>query len=373
MSTFEPAMLPDAVKEDLCLDLLSEFGARVTSMSADGELRHCCVMPWHDERRPSASLNYKKLTYKCLGCDSSGGLLWLIGTVRSQTWGQVHEWLGSQTGIGGADFDLAALLKVFDALEAGETRQTVPIPRMSDKAIADWEGVIHPWLTTGIPDVMEGRGIPEVNAKAMRVGYAPEYPVQFDDDGNVTATSHRIVIPHFWNGSLVGWQSRRMVNDDTAKYLSTPDFPREQTLYNHDPSRKWAVVVESPMTCLKHLHHLPMVGTFGASITDKQIRALAEYPRLVIWMDPDPAGWKQFMGWQEDGGEYHPSLAERLGPYSDVYYVASDWAADGADLDDETAAALVEEAVPSALWQMPTALRCLACREYHSGACQGGE
>lgn len=379
---FDAMYLPDAIKEEMCRGLLAEFGVtKISTREPDGELIFCCVMPWHPEKVASAALNYKKLTYKCLGCQASGGLLWLIGVSRGIDGRQARDWVETRSGLGGADgFDLPALLHLIDAVYDAKDAAPPPIPTFAERALDQWPG-IHPTLTDGVPDLgINGRGIPEENLRQMRVGYAPEYPLGKDDDDN-WITGERHVFPHFWKGKLVGWQSRRVWDDGTEKYKSTPDFPKDRTLYNHHPTKsRTAVVVESPASVLRHLHHLPMVGTFGANITNTQIRLLAEYDRVIWWPDNDMAGWKATLGYTGKGdshdivlgrhpsGEYHPGI-ERLAPYTTVDVIDSPWAADAAEMDDQTAEDLVAAAVPLAVWTPPQTLRCWVCKTEHSGAC----
>ncbi len=383
---FDAMFLPDSIKEEMCRALLSEFGVtKISTREPDGELIFCCVMPWHPENKPSAALNYKKLTYKCLGCQASGGLLWLIGVSRGVDGRQARDWVETRSGLGGSDgFDLPALLHLIDAVFAETNTLPTPIPQFAERALDQWPG-IHPTLTEGVPDLdIPGRGIPEANLIAMRVGYAPEYPLG-KDEMDQWIHGERHVFPHFWKGKLVGWQSRRVWDDGTEKYKSTPDFPKDRTLYRppqYAPTKsRTAVVVESPASVLRHLHHLPMVATFGASITDHQIRLLAEYDHVIWWGDNDLAGWKATIGYTGRGdgteeivlgvgpkGEFHPGL-ERLAPYTPVSVVDSPWAADAAEMDDETAAALVAAAVPLEVWTPPATLRCWICKNEHDGVC----
>lgn len=102
---------------------------------------------------------------------------------------------------------------------------------------------------------------------------------------------------------------------------------------------------------------------------------LAEHDLVVLWPDNDEAGWRAVIGTYDDKGKkVHPGLAELLEPYSGVLVVDSPWAADPADMDDETVATLVESAVPYALWSPPKVLRCWLCKKEHSGKCiEGGE
>lgn len=355
MSEFDAVHLPYEVKEEMCRELLADLGVTKVVKSRD-ELKHACVMPWHDDRNPSASLNVEKLVWGCWSCGSSGGFLWLLSTALSTSVDGARQWIDTKSGLGpGDEFNLSLLLSLFDSIEQGRQHEIAKIPKFSPRAITEWTKVIHPILTTGVPEAdLKGRGIPEQNLRDMQVGYAENYPV------GVEGVSERIIIPHFWRGDLVGWQSRRVWDDGTPKYLSTVDMPKDTTLYDHDPKRRTAVVVESPMSVLRHRHHLPMVATFGASVTDSQIMALADYERVVLWMDNDKAGWTST-----------ESVAERLQAYTMVDVVDSPWAADAGDVDEQTAAALTEGALPFALWESPRELRCWTCKQAHEGRCEG--
>ena len=352
--------MPDEMKLEFCLALLDESGAGRVSISEDrGEIKHCCVMPWHNENRPSASLNFKKMVYRCLGCDSGGGILWLIGSVKGVYGPEARNWLAEQTGLGGHEFQLGPLLQFLDAIEAAQHAAKIPaaMPRFSEAVLNPW-GEIYPGLTTGVPDLgIVGRGIPEANLREARVGWDME--------------ENRIIIPHFWEDRLVGWQARRIIDDDLLypeKYKSTGDFPRDRTLYRQ-PKGKKIIVVESPMSVLRHLHHLPMAATFGGAITPQQIGLLRWYPEVVFWGDNDPAGWKMVEGRWDDDGTHHPGPAEALTAYSNVTVVPSDWVGDPAELDDDIAADLVAAAVPLSLWERPKILRCMWCRQPHGGPC----
>lgn len=363
-SGFEALLLPSDAKEDLCRALLAEFGVDHVRRSGD-DLLHRCVMPWHDDTHPSARLNVEHLIYKCWSCNSGGGLLWLIHTVRGVPTGQAKEWVVNATGLDGEDFE--AFQALIEAMADDPTITRPPMPSYSPRVLEPW-AFTHPWLTDPVTE--GGRGIPEATVEALEVGYAQDYPL--DGAGH---TSERIIIPHFWRGRLVGWQSRRLWDDGTPKYLSTEDFPREETLYAAPQDRSLAVVVESPMSVLRHHHHLPITATFGMEVTDAQVRLLAEYERVVLFPDPDAAGWQWVLGRPatKDGKESVPSLVERLEPYTEVDVVQTDWANDPGGLDEATVAQCVEDAIPAALWEMPSGLRCWVCKSVHTGDCREEE
>lgn len=341
--TLAQATLPDSAKQALCRSLLEEFGVTKIRATDKGELICCCPLPWHNEIHPSASLNYKKLVFRCLSCDSGGGLLWFIASCRGDLEREARKWLDGSTGFG-SEVDLGALLNLIDQIYAERKPEHTPIPKMPARILDPWLA-IHPYLT-------EKRHIPEKNLMRMRVGYAPDLQI------SERQRSARIIIPHFWKGTLTGWQSRRMVKDGTPKYLSTEDFPKHQTIYNYHPEWETAFVVESPMSVLRHLHHLPICGTFGAAITDAQIRLLAVHKRVVFCMDNDTGGYRAIEGWWEKQKKGPPKLVspgapDRLQAYTDVRVWENPWAADMGDMDDDTAADLAWEAVPFSVWRKP--------------------
>lgn len=320
---FEPGTLPEQEREALCRNLLAEFG--VTKINArDGELIHGCVLPFgqhkDQSRHPTGSLNYKKLVYKCVGsCDAGGGLLWFIGLCRGSSGTEARKWLNSQTGTGGEEQTLASLLAYFDMVYSKERQVLEPIPHMSAGVLTPWM-MIHPYLT-------EMRGIAEANVVRFSVGWNPD--------------TNRIVIPHFWKGRLVGWQTRRLVDDGSPKYVSSPDFPKDQTIYNYRPGEH-AVLVEAPITVVSKENVGHFEATFGATVTDRQVKLLSMHESITLFFDNDPAGWKAT-----------ERLANGLASYSVVNVVDNPWNADAGDLSEGEVVRLVDSAVPYSLWTPP--------------------
>jgi hypothetical protein len=351
MAVFEPALLPLHVKEQLALALLEEFGASsIRVRSNRQEIIHgCLVGAKHTDqvRNPTASLNFEKLTYKCLGCQAKGGILWLICRVRGCSSQEAREWLARETGTGGTVMPLQALLDYYDALYTYAPGKLPPIPTYDPSVLEPWLKIVHPWLTTGVEDLdITGRGIPEENVQALKIGWNP--------------VANAIIIPLFWKGALVGWQQRALAHA-ASKYESTPDFPKEQVLYDHDPRRQTAVICESPLSVAKHRHALPFEGTFGATVTDRQVKLMAIHERCILWMDNDKAGWDAL-----EGSRDSPGIIDRLAPYGCAWVVPSPFWGGPDDVDTAVARHLVEMAVPAVSWKRPTGmLYCPKCHNAH--------
>ena len=328
--------LSDHEKKQMCVELLEEFGVgNITER--DSELIHSCCLPFglhsNGDAKPSASLNWEKMVYNCFGCGSGGSLLWFVAVCRNESEDQVRKWAQDKTPLGGED-PISNLWKYLEPMyHPGERMSTrVALPRFNPDVLTPWY-LIHPYLT-------EQRHIPEGNLIRHRIG--------FDEKTN------RIIFPFFVNGSLVGWQSRRIVNDGTPKYTNTPDFPRDVALYNGDletPTK--LVVVESPMTVVSkaHLDGYGFVATFGAMVTKAQTNKLATLAgkcgnRVRLWFDNDEAGWKAT-----------EQLAETLVKYMDVLVVESPWNEDAGGLDDDTTLALLNGAVTFSEWKRPSVVK----------------
>lgn len=354
----EEHFLPRDMRLDLCMGLLEQAGAsKVKLVEHRGEINCCCIMPWHPETHPSASVNFDRLTYHCSGCSTSGGLYWLTQTILGGDYEAARNWLGT-AGFGGGEDNLQSMLNFLDALDESYAKGTVraPMPRYSEKVLEPWDQ-IYPGLTEGVPDLgIVGRGIPEENLRRAKVGWDMK--------------KDRVTIPLWVDGALVGWQSRRIVDDGSAKYLNTPDFPRDKAILGLPTDRRRVIVVESPMSYLKHLHHAPVACTYGAGITPQQIGLLKWFDEVTFATDNDPAGWKAIEGWINDEGDYVPGAAFTLTAYTKVSCWEYDWYADAADFDDDTFEKIDAERVPFAIWTKPTGtLRCWRCKQPHTGEC----
>ncbi len=314
-------------RRELCLELLQEFGASsVTVNDRTHEIVHSCCLPFgghsSGDRHPSASLNYDKLTYICRAGCGSGGLLWFVGVCRGTDIGAVRKWLSTTSGT--TEESVGRLVDFIASTYSPEEEAEAPIPSFSPRVLEPWAWV-HPYLT-------EIRGVRVENIVACQVGFDP--------------SDCRIVVPHFWRDSLVGWQKRRLVDDGTPKWQSSPDFPKARTLYRLPERGVTPVVVEAPLSVVARHHVVPgMTATFGAQVSDRQVRLLSRYPEVVLWFDNDPAGW-----------EATEAVATALSRSCVVRVVASPYAADPADVSDDEAQRLVASAVPFPLWKRPDEL-----------------
>ena len=349
--------MPDEQKRQLCIDLLAEFGVHDFNETNKGELQHMCSLPLggHTDRDSiTASINYRKLVFKCWVCGARGGFLWWIAVNRGQDVDQAREWLRTASGLT-EGLDLPKLLGLIDALLHPRNDTKRLIPSYDVRVLDPWTNwsIHHPYLTDPVVfsegKNIGGRELPPDTLSAFRIGYCDEDPLWH--------YRQRIIIPVFWDGSLIGWQARRLdPNDpDKAKYKNSPDLPRDRVWYGSPEalSSPEVLVVESPMSVLRHAHHLPVIAPLGAAISDLQLTWLHRKRRVTFWLDNDKAGWDALEG--TGVGRFRtPGLIDKLREFTEVRVVASPWwKADPADLTEAQASELYVSAKPSTLWKRP--------------------
>lgn len=322
-------------RRDLVYDALIEAGAG-TIRESGTKFIHSCVFPFgnhsHGDRNPSGFVNYAMMAGGCSVC-GTGGWLWWIATVKGlESTAAARDWVAQHAGDDRVD-DLQDLLSFLDQLYDPPPQFRQPPPVYDDSVLKPWM-LIHPYMT-------EYRGVPMETMVRLKVGYGT-FRVKVGEDRWVS--SDRIVIPHFFDGKLYGWQTRRLGNDGTPKYMSTPEMPKDTTLYNYAPDGDRIVVVESPLTVLRHSHHTPISATFGASVTDRQIELIARSKgKVILWFDNDTAGWIAT-----------EAVGDKLMGSNVVWAVDNPFEGDPGDLDEERFQwTLANRVVPYALWSRP--------------------
>lgn len=356
----ELTALPESHKEQLALSVLNALGIDNVRRQGNELIHGCRVTSYHSDQdqNPTAALNSDNFMFNCLGCGSGGTILWLIATLHDEidTVEQAREWLHGEAGLSRA-MALPDLLALFDSIYT--PKRPPPMPVYSPRMLAGWQ-------ENGVPEYITGeRGIDPDYARGMGICTDPVGKV------NGVPTGPRAVIPHYWKGNLVGWQSRRLpeAQQTAPKYHSTPGYPRDETLYcpvgpgwlNPKAQRRRAVIAESPMSGLRHGQRHPMRATFGATITDIQIQLICQLPydEIVFCLDNDEAGWRAIEGREDRQGRRWPGAAEKVSHHKKTYIWENPFDADPADLDDDTFDTLVDTAIPWPVWARPTTL--LAC------------
>ena len=295
--------------------------------SGETEVIHSCLLDRVDrhhnngDQNPSASCNLDRKLYVCYSY-WGGDLFHLIMKMENRSsFSEIVPILAPFLGDSTTEPDTFAaeaetLMAAFLASPGG---YAADLPAYSDRVLAPW-AFVHPYL--------HERGIDSETVSRLQIGWR-------EDD-------NRIIIPHFWDGKLVGWQARAVPEraglwpgtaNQHPKYKSTSGFPKADTLYyDHSkpfPTRGSVVVVESPLSVIKAASvglKIPVLATFGAKVSSTQVKMLADYDEVTIWADDDTAGTLMSR-----------RLARELRRNTRVWVVEPDLGKDMADYETATA------------------------------------
>jgi DNA primase len=301
------------------------------------EVIHSCLLDRVDrhhnngDRNPSATCNLERRLYLCFAYWGGDLFHFIMKMEGKDSFEEILPIIGPF--LAGAVPSTDAFVAEMESLLAQHGVVTASLPAYSERILSPW-AYIHPYLAE--------RGIDADTASRLQIGWR-------EDD-------NRIIVPHFWRGKLVGWQSRAVPDrpgqwpgtaDPLPKYKSTSGFPKSDTFY-YDHSRDFpdysadVLVVESPLSVIKATAlglDTPVLATFGAKISAAQTRMLSNFRSVTLWADPDPAG--QLM---------ERTVMRRLQTHARLRIVDPDPGRDLADCDTlDAVTAKIEDAQPAIL------------------------
>lgn len=303
-----------------------------------------------EDVNPSFGIDTENLRYNCFVC--GGGPL---EDLVAETLGLDHDaavrWL--------EDRSMAKHLQtlpehraVIENILAQTEKREVALPEYPADALFQYDK-IHPYVLR--------RGVSNEIAMKMQIGFSDEHV--------------GIVIPHWFQGKLRGWQIRHLAEKDgkflcprpscnekgsPPKYKNTPDFPRQNTVYNYDSlvPGGWTIVVESPFTALylmsNGLDPENVVATFGAFMTVEQAFTLiGQSEGVLFWPDNDPAGTTWFEHKPRKGSKMRSPGLVMLEKHVPTYIVpcAPGAKADPANVAPEEIFAYLEAKYPTSLYR----------------------
>lgn len=279
-----------------------------------------CLDPWQMHKNGDTTgklaINRDKGVYNCWVC-GGGTIVSLVMEVKQISYREAVRYLSRFVNAFHKESE-ADFRERVEHLLADTKQEKKPTPIFNATVLDQWQGW-HPWF--------ESRHIDRVVVEYFRAGVSREHRRFSPKHGEYVGTA--VILPHFYQGLLVGWQERWL--DDTppwiGKYTNTTGFPRETTVWGHDfacGQDKPPVVVESVPTALRLISDgFPAVATFGAQVTPHQLRLLRVFQGgLWIARDNDAPGaaWRDKL----------VNGLHRYVPLCDVPVVEGD----GADLGD---------------------------------------
>jgi hypothetical protein len=267
-----------------------------------------CPDPWGQHKNGDTTgkfgIHRENRTYNCFVC-GGGNLLSLAMALKDCDEETAIDWL--YEFVKPTDQTTEAFVDEIEQILAVEKRQKPVWPWFNEHVLDKWVLTSPPGSmlhTPGMPafEWLMERGINTVISHRYKLGYDAEHVRKSKSKGQYTGPG--IILPHYWNGNLVGWQVRWLDDERpkwVPKYTNTHDFPRERTLYGYEGvylSEKPIVVVESvPTKLFLESLGVPAVATFGSNVSDEQIRLLRKCQQgLILARDNDSAGEKWVKG-----------------------------------------------------------------------------
>ena len=259
-----------------------------------GEDHGQCPDPWglhkHGDRTGKFAINREKRVFNCFVC-GGGTLLSLTMAIRDCDEEEAADWLyqfASKANQTNEDF-YNEVNNILHEVERRKEKET--LPWFNDNVLSQWIGQDHAWFAErGISDEVRDQYKIGVNLEAVRKSANGEFK------------STAIVLPHFFQNRLVGWQNRWMGERPkwVPKYTNTNDFPKKTTVFGLDQAVAKiqetggpVVAVESvPTVLFLATLGIPAVATFGATITHEQMAHLVKFNQgVILARDNDEAGW----------------------------------------------------------------------------------
>jgi DNA primase len=285
----------DSIRLDEVLDGLD---IRVVEIKK-GEHWASCPLPTHPgaDSSPSFSVNEDTLLFNCFTCGEGGPLPLLVAAMNDyetdaggKRWDKAVEWLLPFSD-GEVDTDQGFMEQLERYLDRADEKphrtRKHEMPYFSTRVLEKLDyaplELVEKW------NITDERTVEQFNLR-----FDPERHRRVND-----YTGPALIIPHFYHGDLVGYQERWLSDDrpkKMPKYTNSEDFPKALTLFNMDGAVEEArrglpvIVVESTMTVIR-LWELgyTSVATFGASVSDEQVRLLTSFSGgLILVFDSDP-------------------------------------------------------------------------------------
>jgi DNA primase len=266
--------------------------------STEAEDKGYCLDLWNmhnnGDTTGKLAINRDKGVYNCWVC-GGGTILSLVMEAKHLDEQKALDWLSQFVNPISKESSDEFYARVERQLR-DDKPEPKPLPHFNERVLDRWLGDYHPWLAR--------RGVSHDVATYFKVGYSPAHRKYHPRNGEYVGEA--IILPHFWQGRLVGWQERWLSETPShiGKYTNTMDFPRHETLWGFDFAMKQErqpIVVESVMTALFLITEgYPAIATFGAELTNAQLVQLRGFVKGIILAPDNDGGGAKFLATAKD-------------------------------------------------------------------------
>ena len=281
--------------------------------------------PFHQETKPSFSVNEEQGLFYCFGCQASGDIFDFYGRINGLDFRETLEQLAAEAGVSLERGPADAGRQQRDRQERSARQQML---RMSEVAAAHFAAALKGKDGEECRAYVERRGLsPEIverfglgwarrdwqslTGALQRGGFSEKLGVECgllgrSDKGRAYDRFRgRLMFPiKNLSNQIIAFGGRIIADEDEAKYINSADTPiykKGDHLYGLAQARKGittkgsALLTEGYMDVLT-LHQFGYdnaVGVLGTALTPEQIKRLSGFTsRLVLLFDGDRAGRK---------------------------------------------------------------------------------
>ncbi len=277
--------------------------------------------PFHQETKPSFSVNEEEGFFYCFGCQASGDVFDFYSRINGLEFRETLEQLAEEAGVTLE----AAPHRGVDTPPVSERRRLL---RLHELAAARFAANLQGPAGSACRDYLERRGITRQTAEKFGLGWSlPEWRdltetfrrAGFEPELGVRAAllgqsgggrvydrfRGRLMFPiRSLSGSVVAFGGRIIGGEDEAKYINSSDsslYKKGEHLYGLQQARRSiaaeaaAMLTEGYMDVitLHQFGYTNAVGVLGTALTPEQIKRLAGFTsRVELLFDGDGAGRK---------------------------------------------------------------------------------
>ncbi len=300
-------------------DVVSVVSEYVTLKKSGRNFFGLC--PFHSEKTPSFSVNPDKQIFHCFGCGAGGNVFAFVQKVEGVGFPEAVRVLAKRAGIN---------IPEPDQEDHAAAQEKEALYFVNQLAAEFFQHVLSSEAGKVGREYLHGRGFNDEALHAFGAGFAPdkwdglvEYARQKaanpeilvqagllnarEKDGQKTGYydrfRNRVMFPILnLSGRVIAFGGRRIVDDDSAKYINSPEtliYQKGHGLYAFTLAREALrshdrlIVVEGYLDVMR-MHvcgFTNTVATSGTALTEAQARLILRYTKnVVLLFDSDAAG-----------------------------------------------------------------------------------
>ena len=317
--SFNGSIAEDVLKH---ADIVKVIGSYLT-LTKQGK-NYKAVCPFHDDTNPSLTISPEKQFFKCFVCGTGGNAITFVQKHEHISFGEAVKKVADICG-----YHPEGLEKYSKPVKVDERKQEL-LKCLYDLNLYYQFALNTPEGKEGL-DYLESRNLDNSYRSKYKLGYAPKdgkATIEFllkkghsiktiEDTGIARMVSvgnyrdmneGRVTFPICdIDGNVIGFSARRLVSDDTAKYINTPDtylFHKTNNLYNIHIAKDAARIKGYIYVCegFMDVYALSKIGidaavaTMGTALTSEHVQILRSLNvEIRLCLDGDLPGQSAMM------------------------------------------------------------------------------